>query len=268
MLLFICWVGFFFFISFLFFSLFPRLYGGFLPRLPMQTSPPVPGGATHTRPLWNQDSYLTSFKYLSGLEAVIKQKGRLIMFLYISVRFYHFIIKSQVQGHWSKWGFKIQSFSIQFLNLLETSKKGLRAGVCWWHLQFTQPVFAFLSVWVYCLLHSSVSLLLSWKRLNQPSCCSIFHPFAWNSPHFPLVLDRYHQQMSVSARAVLGLWSSSAHSVLLSITYVSSIISFVLLEINQVITFGDQFSVPGWHKSHCQTPEVLNCCFQILSAIL
>lgn len=132
---------FFFFISFFHFFFFPRLCGGFLPQLPMQTSPPVPGGATHTRALWNQDSYQFQVLWVVwGL--LLNKKGRLIMFLYFSVLFYHFIIKSQVLEHRSKWGFKIQTL---FLNLLKTSKKSLRAGVCWWHFQFTQPVFAFLS---------------------------------------------------------------------------------------------------------------------------
>lgn len=79
---------------------------------------------------------------LSGLGAVIKQKGRLIMFLYFSVLFCHFIVKSQVLEHWSKWGFKIRSL---FLNLRPPRGASGLEFACWWHFQFTQPVFAFLS---------------------------------------------------------------------------------------------------------------------------
>lgn len=142
MLLFICWVGFFsLFLSFIFsFSLGcveAFCLGCQCKRpLPCREVPPTPSSLKSGQ-LSHQFQVLW---VVWGL--LFNKKGRLIMFLYFSVLFYHFIIKSQVLEHRSKWGFKIQSL---FLNLLKTSKKSLRAGVCWWHFQFTQPVFAFLS---------------------------------------------------------------------------------------------------------------------------
>lgn len=68
--------GFFFFISFFHFFLFPRLCGGFLPRLPMQTSPPVPGGATHTVLSEIRTVISSVSSTLSGLGAVIQQKRK------------------------------------------------------------------------------------------------------------------------------------------------------------------------------------------------
>lgn len=109
----------------------------------MQTSPPVPGGATHTHPLWNQDSYLTSFKYFEWFGSCYWTKRKAdYVFIYFSVFFYHFIIKKWVLEHWSKRHFKIPSL---FLNLGPARRTSGLEFACWWHFQFTQPVFVFLS---------------------------------------------------------------------------------------------------------------------------